>query len=142
MSSRFGKNKHVRHSLSFTERDTNLSISENMDSVIPESKISNLSQGHFVGAVADNFDETIKQKIFHARLVVEPAMIAELASVGSIPPGPDFAQITDQQLSYMLDTNFKAVKQDISLLIQTEIGRIVNDPALSHLAKNLQPSDE
>ena len=42
----------------------------------------------------------------------------------------------------MLDTNFNAVKQDISLLIQTEIGRINNDPALSHLMKNPQPSDE
>ena len=142
MSSRFGKNKQIRHSLSFTERDTNLSISENMDSVIPESKISNLSQGHFVGAVADNVDETIKQKIFHARLVVEPTMVAELATVKPIPPSAEFSQITDQQISYMLETNFNAVKKDISLLIQTEIERISNDPALKHLVENLKPSED
>ena len=142
MSSRFGKNKQVRHSLSFTERDTNLSISENLDSVIPESKISNLSQGHFVGAVADNFDETIKQKIFHARLVVEPGMVAELAKVKPIPQSPELAQITDQQLIYILETNFNAVKKDISLLIQTEIDRLNSDPALKHLVENLQPSED
>jgi hypothetical protein len=34
-----------------------------MDSLIPASKISNLTQGMFVGAVADNFDERIEQKI-------------------------------------------------------------------------------
>ncbi|ADB42656.1 conjugal transfer protein MobC [Spirosoma linguale] len=142
MSSRFGKNKQVRHSLSFTERDTNLSISENLDSVIPESKISNLSQGHFVGAVADNFDEVIKQKIFHARLLVEPAMIAELERVKPIPPGTEFAQISDHQLSYMLEANYNGVKKDISVLIQAEIERLTNDPALKHLVENLQPKNE
>lgn len=134
--------QQVRHSLSFTERDTNLSISENLDSVIPESKISNLSQGHFVGAVADNFDEAIKQKIFHARLLVETAMIAELERVKSIPPGAEFAQISDHQLSYMLETNYNGVKKEISALIQSEIERLTNDPALKHLVENLQPKDE
>ena len=142
MSSRFGKNKQVRHSLSFTERDTNLSISENLDSVIPESKISNLSQGHFVGAVADNADELIKQKIFHARLIVEPAMMGELERVKPIPPGAELAKMTDHQLSYMLETNFNGVKKDIFGLIQTEIERLSNDPTLKHLVENLQPSDE
>ena len=142
MSSRFGKNKQIRHSLSFTERDTNLSISENLDSVIPESKISNLSQGHFVGAVADNFDETIRQKIFHARLIVEPAMVAELERVKPIPPSAEMAQLSDHQLSYMLETNYNRVKKDISLLIQAEIERLSNDPTLKHLVENLQPSDE
>ncbi len=142
MASRFGKNKQIKQSLSFTERDTNLSISESMDSVIPESKISNLSQGHFVGAVADNVDETIKQKIFHARLVVEPAMVAELATVGPIPASAELAQLTDQQIAYMLETNFTAVKKDISLLIQTEIERLRTDPPLCYLVENGQPSDD
>lgn len=142
MSSRFGKNKQVRHSLSFTERDTNLSISENLDSVIPESKISNLSQGHFVGAVADNFDETIKQKIFHAQLIVDSSMTSDLAAVKPIPVSPQLSEISDSQLSYMLETNFNNVKKDISLLIRAEIERLSNDPTLKHLVENLQPTDE
>ena len=42
-----------------------------MDSLIPPSKISGLSQGMFVGAVSDNFGERIDQKIFHAEIVVD-----------------------------------------------------------------------
>lgn len=142
MSSRFGKNKQLRHSLSFTERDTNLSVSENLDSVIPESKLSNLSQGHFVGAVADNFDETIKQKIFHARLLVDDNMGSELARVKPIPMSAEMAKISDHQLSYMLEANFNGVKTDISLLIQAEIERLSNDPAYKHLVENLQSTDD
>ena len=45
------------------QREKSTSISTQMDSLIPASKISNLTQGMFVGAVADNFDERIEQKI-------------------------------------------------------------------------------
>lgn len=47
-----------------------------MDSLIPASKISNLTQGVFVGAVSDNFEERIEQKIFHAEIVVDNAKVA------------------------------------------------------------------
>ena len=40
------------------------------------SKISNLTQGMFVGAVSDNFDERIEQKIFHAEIVVDVAKVS------------------------------------------------------------------
>ena len=42
-----------------------------MDSLIPPSKISNLTQGMFVGAVSHNFDERIEQKIFYAEIMVD-----------------------------------------------------------------------
>lgn len=48
-----------------------------MDSMIPPSKISGLTQGMFVGAIADNFSERIEQKIFHCEIVVDAAKIAE-----------------------------------------------------------------
>mgnify|MGYP006924815407 CR=1 FL=1 len=56
-----------RQSLSINRQDTSTSINTQMDSLIPASKIANLSQGAFVGSVADNFGEEIEQKIFHAR---------------------------------------------------------------------------
>lgn len=40
------------------------------------SKISNLTQGMFVGAVSDNFDERIDQKIFHAEIVVDSTKVS------------------------------------------------------------------
>ena len=45
-------------------------------SQLPASKIANLTQGMFVGAVSDNFDERIEQKIFHAQIVVDNAKVA------------------------------------------------------------------
>ncbi len=46
-----------------------------MDSLIPPSKISGLTQGMFVGSVSDNFKERIEQKIFHAEIVVDSAKV-------------------------------------------------------------------
>jgi hypothetical protein len=47
-----------------------------MDSLIPPSKINNLTQGMFVDAVSDNFDERIEQKIFHCEIVMDNAEVA------------------------------------------------------------------
>lgn len=41
-----------------------------LDSLIPASEISKLSQGMFVGAISDKFGETTDHKIFHAQIVV------------------------------------------------------------------------
>ena len=71
LSERFGKILQKRESMSINRNDTSTSINTQLDSLIPASKISTLSQGMFVGAVADNFGETIEQKIFHAQIVVD-----------------------------------------------------------------------
>ena len=52
-----------------------VSINTQMDSLIPPSKISGLTQGIFVGSVSDNFKERIEQKIFHAEIVVDSAKV-------------------------------------------------------------------
>lgn len=70
LSERFGKVLQKRQSMTINRNDKSTSISTQMDSLIPASKISNLTQGMFVGAVSDNFDERIEQKIFHAEIVV------------------------------------------------------------------------
>ena len=72
--------------MSINRNDTSTSISTQLDSLIPASKISTLSQGMFVGAVADNFGETIEQKIFHAQIVVDnEAVQKETAAYQPIP---------------------------------------------------------
>lgn len=71
LSERFGKVLQKRQSMTFNRQDKSTSISTQMDSLIPTGKISNLTQGMFVGTVSDNFDERIEQKIFHAEIVVD-----------------------------------------------------------------------
>ena len=56
LSERFGKILQQRQSIRINRNDTSSSISTQLDYIIPASKISNLSQGVFVGIVADNFD--------------------------------------------------------------------------------------
>lgn len=53
LSERFGKILQKRHSISINRQDVSTSISTQMDSLIPPSKISGLTQGMFVGSVAD-----------------------------------------------------------------------------------------
>ena len=68
LSERFGKVLQQRQSVSINRQDVSTSINTQLDSLIPASKIANLSQGTFVGAVADNFDERIEQKYFMPKL--------------------------------------------------------------------------
>lgn len=68
LSERFGKNVQRRESLSISPEQQSTSYSTQLDSLIPAAKISNLSQGMFAGAVADNFGEEIEQKVFTPRL--------------------------------------------------------------------------
>lgn len=76
LSERFGKVLQKRQSLTINRNDKSTSISTQLDSLIPASKISALTQGVFVGAVSDNFDERIEQKIFHSEIVVDNEKVA------------------------------------------------------------------
>lgn len=62
LSERFGKVLQKRQSISINRQDVSTSINTQMDSLIPPSKISGLTQGMFVGSVSDNFNERIEQK--------------------------------------------------------------------------------
>ena len=121
--------------MTINRNDKSTSISTQMDSLIPASKISNLTQGMFVGAVSDNFDERIDQKIFHAEIVVDSAKIsAEMKAYQPIPIIADFTnEDGSDNLKETIEANYKRVKWDILQLVQKEITRMESDPSLSHL---------
>ena len=97
--------------------------------------ISNLTKGTFVGAVSDNFDERIEQKIFHAEIVVDVAKVS--AEMKAYQPIPIIAEFTNEDgsdnLRETIEANYKRVKQDILTLVENETNRIKADPALKHL---------
>lgn len=135
LSERFGKVLQKRQSMTINRNDKSTSISTQMDSLIPASKISNLTQGMFVGAVSDNFDERIEQKIFHAEIVVDSAKVsAEMKACKKIPV---IAEFTDNDgndiLRETIESNYRRVKQEIIALVESETERIKNDPMLSEL---------
>ena len=137
LSERFGKVLQQRQSMTINRNDKSTSISTQLDSLIPASKISNLTQGMFVGAVSDNFDERIEQKIFHAEIVVDVAKVS--AEAKAYQPIPIIAEFLNEDgsdsLSETIEANYKRVKQEILSLVKSEIERIKNDAKLKHLIK-------
>lgn len=135
LSERFGKVLQQRQSMTINSNDKSTSISTQMDSLIPASKISNLTQGIFVGAVSDNFDERIDQKIFHAEIVVDSVKVsAEMKAYQPIPVIVEFKnEDGSDNLKETIEANYRKVKQEILTLVDSEIQRIKNTPALSHL---------
>ena len=137
LSERFGKVLQQRQSMTINRNDKSTSISTQMDSLIPASKISNLTQGMFVGAVSDNFDERIDQKIFHAEIVVDSAKVsAEMKAYQSIPVIVDFTNKDgSDNLKETIEANYRKIKQEILSLVNSEIERIKATPELTHLIK-------
>ena len=137
LSERFGKVLQQRQSMTINRNDKSTSISTQLDSLIPASKISNLTQGMFVGAVSDNFDERIEQKIFHAEIVVDSAKVS--AEMKAYQPIPIIAEFINEDgsdnLRETIEANYKRVKQEVLSLIELEIERIKTNPSLSYLIK-------
>lgn len=142
LSTRFGKIRQISKSVSINEKDTNVSLSERMEPLIPESKIASLSQGSFAGAVADNFDQKLSQKTFHGELMVEDEMLKQLKNLKSIPTLPGFKDLSDDEVDKIVTDNFKQVKMEIKELVADELYRISNDPNLSHLVKQYQEQED
>ena len=137
LSERFGKVLQQRQSMTINRNDKSTSISTQMDSLIPASKISNLTQGMFVGAVSDNFDERIEQKIFHAEIIVNSAKVsAEMKAYQTIPVIVDFInEDGSDNLEETIEFNYRKVKLEIRSLVDYEIERIKQNPSLSNLIK-------
>ena len=112
-------------------------INTQFDSLIPISKIANLSQGTFAGAVSDNFGETINQKIFHTQIIVSNEHFAtETKAYKKIP---QILSFTDESgadnMKQEIEANYKQVKQDVMTIVESEMERIKNDPDLQHLVQ-------
>ena len=115
LSERFGKVLQKRQSMTINQQDKSTSINTQMDTLIPASKISNLTQGVFVGAVSDNFDERIEQKIFHAEIIVDNEKVAK--ETASYQPIPVITNFTDEDgknhLQKEIEYNYLRIKEEI-----------------------------
>ena len=135
LSERFGKVLQKRQSITINRQDKSTSINTQMDSLIPPSKISGLTQGMFVGSVSDNFDERIEQKIFHAEIVVDNEKVA--AETKAYKPIPVITDFTDENgkdcMRDMIHSNYNRIKDEVKQIVKDELARIANDENLSHL---------
>ena len=106
-----------------------------MDSLIPPSKISGLTQGMFVGSVSDNFNERIEQKIFHAEIVVDTEKVKrEESNYQPIPIINDFLDADGNDcMKQAIQDNYNQIKEDVKQIVKDELGRIANDENLKYL---------
>ena len=132
LSERFGKVLQQRQSVSINRQDVSTSISTQLDSLIPASKIANLSQGTFVGAVSDNFGEKIDKKIFHAEIIVDHAKVSEEEKAyRKIPVINEFKDKEGNDIMMQqIQRNYDQIKLDAQAIINEEMNRIKSNPEL------------
>ncbi|MBD5397166.1 TraM recognition domain-containing protein [bacterium] len=140
LSKRFGKVLQRRQSLSINKHDTSVSISTQLDSLIPASKIATMTQGMFVGAVTDNFGEEINQKVFNAKIVVDVKKVAkEEKKYKDISIITDFTDENgEDHMEEMIRQNYRRIVAETKQLVKDEIARIEADPDLCHLLEDAE----
>jgi hypothetical protein len=115
LSERFGKIVQERQSISINASDTSHSRSTQLESAIPASKIASLSSGEFVGTVADDPNQQIDLKTFHAAINNDHLAIQqEEAAYKKIP-------IIREINTSEIQRNYFQIKSDIQDIIEDKL---------------------
>jgi len=119
VSERFPPLVEHKMSVSVNSMDTSVSKSEQSNPSIRPATIATLSSGEFVGILADDPDQEMELKAFHAKIVKDPVKVdvRELPVVREL--GPD-----------EVEENFRRVKREVAELVDGEMGRIMSDPVM------------
>lgn len=118
LSERFGKIVQQRESISINTTETSFSRSTQLDSAIPPSKIAALSSGHFVGTVADDPDQKIDLKVFHAEILNDHEAIR--SEEQAYKPIPQIRNISQ----YEIQQNYFRIKNEINQIVEDKLKAI------------------
>ena len=88
-----------------------------------------------MGAVADNFDERIEQKIFHCEIVVDAGKVKrEEQAYRPIPVITDFTDAGgNDRMKEMIQDNYNRIRAEVRQIVADELQRIQSDPELQYL---------
>jgi hypothetical protein len=122
-----GKTLQDRESVSINSSDTSVSRSKQLEAAVPVSTIASLSAGEFVGMTADNPDQVIDLKTFHARILSDhAARTREKEDYVSIPS----VRAVDFKEAMVV---YKVIKQDVQDIVEVVMEQLLNDPASENL---------
>lgn len=128
ISKRFGKVLQKRASQNISRNDTSTTVSTQMESLIPASKISTLTQGTFVGVVADDIGQPIEQKFFHCKIIVDADKVKreEADYIKEMPNILDFEglPLSDEEADIAIKSNYNKIKEDVRNIVALELYRI------------------
>ncbi|WP_149243053.1 conjugal transfer protein MobC [Dyadobacter sp. 32] len=126
ISDRFGRIMQDRTGLSINRMDTSVSKSHQLDLAIPQSTISSLSSGEFVGFVADNPDQKINLKGFHAEFTTGNTSSKSKTATPELP-------VVRTANDSIVQQNYLQIKKEIEQIVGSEMRRIMEDDGLEHL---------
>ena len=138
VSNLFGKNLQRSESHSISADGTiSKTINQTRDLIIPENKVSNLTQGFFVGRVADDFEQPIDKKLFHSKIDIDTAKLKSNESKFiDIPIITHFEKATAPKIyvtEFLDEFTFKFEKNKEMLYIIEEILRLSNTECVYEL---------
>ncbi|MBN8856072.1 MAG: hypothetical protein BGO55_16585 [Sphingobacteriales bacterium 50-39] len=119
VSERFPSKIEHKTTVSVNSADTSISKTEQSNASISPATIANLSSGEFVGILADDPDNEMVLKAFHAKIIKRPGveLKEELPIVREVTPA-------------MIEENFLRVKKEVQELVDSEMKRILSSPVL------------
>jgi hypothetical protein len=114
----FGKTKQKIKNVSIDTNVTSVSINEQFEYILPQSRISQLSQGEFAGLVSDNFGQELKRKIFRGFIV--PHKGRSSIQKKELPKNAELPEDLDTYIS----ANFTRITDEIKIIIENELAII------------------
>lgn len=115
LSERFGKIIQERESISINRMDTSISRSTQLEAAIPPSKIASLSSGEFVGMTADDPEQKIALKVFHAEILNDHATLRKEEQ--NYKQIPSVRRVNQDEIQ----NNYTRIKNDIRVIIEDRL---------------------
>jgi len=115
LSENFGKIVQDKKSMTISSSDTSISKATQLGNAIPASKIATLSSGEFVGMVADNPEQRVNLKMFHAEIQNDHKAIAK--EEGTYKHTPQIARVSEDDVL----ENYLRIKNEVEHLIRSEM---------------------
>ncbi len=113
----FGRIHQEKRSKAVSGNDTTVNFSTILSELLPRSKITSMSTGHFAGIVADTFEHPIKQKLCFG--LIRPNMESKKAQGKHEIPGhtnfrsEDHERLIDDKMKLMQALNFFEIVRGI-----------------------------
>jgi hypothetical protein len=128
------------YSVNPSSAEPNVSFSTNLQKIVPVDTIANLSQGQFVGVLADDFKYPIELKKFHCDMNI-PAEIFEIDKKSKefketyLFPNkqlnPEFKNLSNLEIDNIIRKNEEKLDTQIKEMFIEEINNIYTDDKLS-----------
>lgn len=118
----FGKIKQIKEGVSITREKTTISVNEQMDYIIPASKIAGLQAGSLVGQIALDFgqEENFPTTLYHCKTDLDLNKIKkEEEMYRDLPKVYNFG--TTEERERKLQSNYIRIKQEVKEVIESYI---------------------